>query len=264
MVFSNDQCAGSFHAFQNAGGVNGLDGEHIHDSHIDAFGGQSFSGVQSLSYQNAAGDDGGILALTDDNGLADFKVRAFLINLRSLLTGEAQILQAFGFCHLLHQIVQHNAVRGFHNGDAGHDAQNTDIFKGHVGAAVTGGSDTGVAADDFHIQLRICGTHENLVIYAAGSKDGEGIEEGEHARSSHTAGHTAAVGFLNAHVDGAVGECLHKGLQAHGTAQVAVNGHQLFVFLCSFDQGLAVNGAHFPCVFFVCCANLYHLKSPPG
>ena len=71
--------------------VQRLDGGHVDDLGADAFGLEGLGGLEGLPHEVAAGDDGDVLALVEDLGLADHELLVLRGEVRDARTAEAQV-----------------------------------------------------------------------------------------------------------------------------------------------------------------------------
>ena len=111
-----------------------------------------------------------------------------------------------------------------------------------MGSAVFTDAETAVGTDDLHVQTGIAHGVADLLPGTAGSKHGEGVDEGLLAAGGQAGGHAHHVALSDAHVEEPVGIGLHKAL-GHGSArQVGVEHHQLGILLSQLYQRIAVGG----------------------
>ena len=143
--------------------VNRLEGEHIDHSRADSLPGQLIGRLQRLGHAHAGGHKGHISTGAQLSRLPNFKGGARLVNLHRVLPGQADIIYAVGPLQLANHIVQHDGVGGLDNGHSRDIPQGAHVLKGHVGGAIHGRSDTGIAADDADVGFGKGGRHKNLV-----------------------------------------------------------------------------------------------------
>ena len=121
-------------------------GKHIDDPSLDAFLGQDVGGVQRFGHLYAAGDDGQIPAVPEQDRFAELKFHLRIVDAWDARAGIADKEGAIGIRNLGQQLFGHHRVADIHNGHPGDGPQRGDILVGGVRSAVERGDDAGVAA----------------------------------------------------------------------------------------------------------------------
>ena len=231
---------------------------HIDDPDGNALLGQNVGGSESHLDHHAHGDHGHVLAVPQEDTLADLELIALHLvgdGLHSQ-TAETQIGGAVvsqqGLDGLLHLVAVAGTQDG-HVGDGPHDGQILDAL---VGGAVLAHGQAAVGANDLDVQAGVSHAVADLLPGPPGGEHGEGVDKGLLAAGGQASGDADHVGLGDAHVKETVGVLGPETLGHGGAGQVGVQDYQVRLLGSQFFQGLAVSG---PCRDLLC-----HVTCPPS
>ena len=225
MVLGGNDSAGLGGALYHQLLIQRLPGEHVHHTDGDALGLKLLIGLQRLVHHDAGGDDSSfiLVALAEDDALAQCELCAVAIDLDDVLPDEAGVGDALAVRHLLGDGLQLGIVAGIGDHRLGDGQVHGGVLQRHMGAAVEGGAHACVGTEHMDRQIGIGGGHVDLVIDAAAGEGAEGVEIHLLASGGKTCAHTGGVGLGDARLIGPVGVGGHQLLGVDAAHQVAVH-----------------------------------------
>ncbi len=266
MVLGGDNGPGFLGGLDDQLLVQGLPGEHVDHPDADPLGLEGLVGFQALVHHDAGGDDGGLvlIAFVEHHALADFKLRALVIDPNHVLADEAGEAHTLDIHQSLGDAGQLVVVGGVDHRGGGDAQVHGRVLQGHVGAAVEGRRHARVGAQHPDAQARVGGAHVDLVIAPAAGEGAEGVEENLLPRGGQARGHAGGVPLGDARLKGPVGVILDQLLGIDAAHQIAVYIHDALVLGHQLVQGQSQAVPAGPGILFM-LANQFHIhfSHPP-
>jgi hypothetical protein len=139
-------------------------------------------------------------------------------------------------------------ISRYHHDEAGQRAGECDILDPHLGRAVFANRDSGMAADQLHVEVRVGHAHPDLVERVAKEECREACRDRDLAARGQARGHANHIRLRDADIEKPVGELLREPFGAGRVADIAINDHDARVFPSQiaerFAKGVAGRLSH--------------------
>lgn len=214
----------------------------VHHGHIDMVGGELLGRPQCTHGHQAAGHEYDVPAASYHLGLAELEGVVVLVeHERHLAPQQAQVGGTFVGGELGDGLLDVEGVARVDDGEVGHATEDRDVLGGLVAGPVTGGQ-TGQAADDVDVEVRLGDVQADEVVRAAGREDRVRGGERKQARLGPAGGRAEEQLLGHAHLEEPAGVGPREDVHVGVLAQVGGEADDPRVALGQFDHGPAEGG----------------------
>ena len=255
MLLNGDNLAGLLCCLADQLLIQRLDGVDVDDPCINAPFFQQLAGLDRLGHHQAGGHNGDVLAVAQDNALAQLEVVGLgIVKDRNRHSAKAQIDRANIGRRRADRRSGLDVVGRVDDDHARDGAHQGNVLTALMGCAVFSNRNTRMGRTDFDVQVRVTDRVAHLLKGAAGGEHRKGAGKRDHARRGKARCYAHHVALGDAAVDEAFRAHLFKGSCLGCARKVCVQHNQIWIFRRKLRQGGAVALAC--CYFFHFCHRL--------